>query len=331
MIKNDEVTMHIVSKLDLLYGDVINIVKVRSIIEDVLNNYRIEEQETALAVIDNMYDMIILYIATKKTEGLSNDSINHYGRNLKRFADYMRKDVQIITVMDIRVYLAKFSNTGIANTTLANVTDILRGFFNWLEDEEYIDKSPMRKIKSAKVEKRLRNALTKEEFEILRTGAKTLRQKAILEFLYSTGCRLEEVERMNKSDIDWYRLQIDVIGKGNKERTVYINPTTQVHLKLYLNSRIDISDALFVSHKKPHNRLSGRGIEREVKDIMKQSGLSKNVYPHLIRHTMATHLLNSGMDITVLQKILGHDDPSTTLIYAELDNETVQNQYRKCS
>lgn len=326
-----EATIKIVSKLDLMYGNLIDQQEVRQAIEGILYEYELTPKETLPAVLDDMGDKIFLYLATRKTEGLSNTTIRGYGRTLKRFADTLRKNVEDVTAMDIRVYLANYSQTGVKNTTVASHTNVLRGFFNWLEDEEYIQKSPMRKIKSIKIEKRLREALTKEEFETLRTGAKTLRQKALLELFYSTGCRLEEVEQMKKQDIDWQRLQIRVVGKGNKERVVYINATCQVHLKKYFMARLDDCDSVFVTERKPIKFMGRRAIQREINKITEQSGLKINVYPHLLRHTTATHLLNSGMSLNILQQILGHDDPSTTLVYAELDNVTVENEYRKYS
>lgn len=330
-MKTQEVVIRIISKLDMIYGDVFDQVKVRQTIEETLYDYNIVEKETSIAIVDNMGDMILLYLATKKTEGLSNTTIKGYGRTLCKFADTLRRNVQDIVAMDIRMYLVNYSKTGVKNTTVASHTDILRGFFNWLEDEEYINKSPMRKIKSIKVEKRLREALTKEEFETLRTGAKTLRQKALLELLYSTGCRLEEVEQMKKQDIDWQRLQIRVIGKGNKERVVYINATCQVHLKKYFTSRLDDCDSVFVTERKPIKYLGRRGIQREMNKITKQSGLKINVYPHLIRHTFATHMLNNGMSLTVLQEIMGHDSSETTLVYSKMSTASIEHEYRKCS
>lgn len=272
-----------------------------------------------------------MYLATRKTEGLADSSLKSYARTLGRFSNHMRKNVADITTMDIRIYISNYFKTGVKNTTLATHTDILRAFFSFLEDEDYIDKTPMKKIKSVKIEKRLREALTKEQFETLRTGAKTLRQKALLELLYSTGCRLEEVENMKKRDIDWQRLTIRVVGKGNKERIVYINATAQVHLKRYLMSRLDDDESVFVTQREPIKFLGKRGIQKEIKNISDQSGLGINVYPHLIRHSVATHLLNSGMSLEILQQILGHEDPSTTLIYAELDTMSVENEYRKYS
>ncbi len=330
-MNSQEAVIRIVGKLDMLFGDAFDQGKVRQAIEEILYDYDITPKETLPAVMDNMKDRMFLYLATRKTEGLSKTTLKSYGRSLKRFANYMRKNAEDITAMDIRVYLADRGKQDIKTSTLANDTDILRGFFNWMEDEEYILKSPMRKIKTPKVEKRLREALTKEEFETLRTGAKTLRQKALLELLYSTGCRLEEVEQMRKQDIDWQRLQISVVGKGNKERVVYINATCLVHLRKYFMSRLDDNDAVFVTERRPIKFLGRRSIQKEIKTIMNQSGLNTNVYPHLIRHTIATHMLNSGMKLNVLQQILGHDDPATTLIYAELDNVTVESEYRKYS
>lgn len=330
-MKHEELTIRITAKLDKMYGDTINVIRVKKAIEEILYDYDVTEKTTALALLNNMNDLIMMYIATKKTEGLSDGTLRQYSQRLLRFSSHMNKNAEDMTAMDIRMYLAGYAKTGIKNTTLATVTDILRAYFNWLENEDYIQKSPMRKIKKVKIEKRIRKALNKEDLEILRTGCKNLRQKALLELIYSTGCRVSEIENLNKSDIDWQGLQIRVVGKGNKERIVYINATAKVHLKAYLESRTDNNDALFVSSKKPHRRLSDRSIERDIKAIMEQSGVDKDVFPHLLRHTAATHLLNSGMDVTVLQQILGHESLDTTMIYAKSSNSVVENQFRKCS
>lgn len=329
-MKSQEAAIRITSQLGMMYPS-IDQQMVRQLIEGVLYDYDVTDKETSLAVMDNIEERTFMYLATRKTEGLSDNTLKGYGRTIGRFARHIRKNVEDITAMDIRIYIANRSKEDLKNTTLANDTDILRGFFNFLEDEEYIHKSPMRKIKTPKVEKRLRQALTKEQFATLRIGANTLRQKALLELLYSTGCRLEEVEQMKKQDIDWQTLQIRVIGKGNKERIVYINADCKVHLRKYLMSRLDESDAVFVTERKPIKFMGKRAIQREIDVIAGQSGLQLNVFPHLLRHTMATHLLNSGMSLNILQQILGHDDPSTTLVYAELDNNTVENEYRKYS
>jgi len=330
MLKN-EIIIKIVGKLDLEYGELFNQGKVKSILEEILYDYEVKPKETSLVVVDNLKDKIVLYLASKKIDGLSNITLMSYGQHLKRFANYIRKNVEDITAMDIRMYLANYAKTGVKNSTLATESNILRGFFTWLENEEYIHKSPMRKIKSIKTEKRIRKALTQEELEILREGCKNIRQKALLEFLFSTGCRLSEVVNVNKDDVNWQSLSLKVIGKGNKERTVYINAKAKVYLKKYIMSRLDNSEALFVSERKPYNRLQNRAIQNEINKIAEQSKLNKNIYPHLLRHTAATHWLNSGMDITVVQEILGHEEASTTQIYAQISNIEVEHQYRKYS
>ncbi len=329
--RTDEAIIKIVASLELLYGDVIRPQETRTMLESILSSYDITEKSTALTVLDDLPEKIFLYLASRKIDGLSNITLQNYNRGLQRFSRYVKKNVAEITANDIRIYIAHYAKTGVKDTTLASASDILRGFFNWLEDEDYILKSPMRKIKPMKVSKRLREALTKEEFEVLRQGATTLRQKALLEFLYSTGCRLDETVNVDKNNIDWQRLQLRVIGKGDKERVVYINATAKVHIRKYLMSRLDDCPALFVTTRKPYRRAGQRAIQREIDKIMLQSGLQKNVYPHLIRHTAATHWLDSGMDLTVIQKILGHDNPQTTMIYAKLSNTEAEHAFRKYS
>lgn len=327
--RTDEAIIKTISGLESLYGDAINLQKTRAMLEFIFSNYEITEKSTALTVLDDMPEKIFLYLASKKIDGLSTLTLKSYALHLRRFSNSIRKNVADITANDIRIYLAHYAQTGVKDSTIASESDKLRGFFNWLEDEDYINKSPMRKIKPMKLPKRMRDALTKEELEILRQGAKTLRQKALLEFLYSTGCRLEETESVNKTHIDWQRLQLNVIGKGDKERIVYINATAQVHLRKYLMSRLDDSPALFITERKPYRRVGRRAIEREIKKIMVQSGLQKNVYPHLLRHTAATHWYNSGMSLGAIQSILGHESPATTQIYADLSTTEVEHAFRK--
>ena len=328
-MRTDEVIIKIIGKLDLMYDNVINQQEVKLMLEEVLYDYDIKTKSTALVPLNNMQDMIILYLTSKKIEGLSNKTIEQYGRNLLKFSNDVMKNVEDITAMDIRIHLANYAKTGVKNTTIATRTDILRGFFSWLQSEEYVVKNLMNKIKTIKAESRIREPLTYEELEILRTGCKTLRQKCILETFYSTCVRLDELVNMNISDVSFNEQKINVIGKGNKERTVYFNARTKVYLQKYLKLRNDSSPALFITERKPIKRLERRGVQREIKKIQKQSGLNRNVYPHLLRHSGASHMLDKGIAIETIQEILGHENISTTQIYAKTSQSNVEYEYRK--
>lgn len=328
-MRKNEVIIRVVDKLDEMYGDSINQQDVKQVIEGILYNFDVTTKETALALVNDMQDKMMLYLATKKLEGLSHSSIKSYGRCLRKFSESLTVNVEDVTTMDIRRYLAMYSQTGVKNSTIANITDILRGFFGWLETEEYINISPMRKIKTIKAKHAVREPLTYEELEIFYGGCKTLRQKSLVSFFVATGCRLEEVEKLNKSDIDWQNLQLSVTGKGGKIRTVYINAKAKVHLQKYLMSRLDDCDALFVTERRPIRRLGRRSIQREIDKVGEQSGLKKNVFPHLLRHTYGTMAAAKGVDITTIQKLLGHSELSTTQVYVKTSNTAVEYEYRR--
>jgi integrase/recombinase XerD len=274
-------------------------------------------------------EKLIMFLTTKKLEGLSPKTLKSYKLHLTRFSRTILKRYEDITVIDIRRYLAQYASTGIKNSTLDTEMSILRSFFNWLEAEDYIVKSPMRKIKPTKKPKRIRKALTQEELEVLRMACKTKREIALIEFFYSTGCRLDEVYKLNKQDIDWNRSQVNVIGKGDKERTVVLNARAKVHLWNYIESRKDKDEALFVSSKLPFGRLGHRGYQKIFNELGKKAGITKSVHPHLLRHTMATVAVNNGAAIQAVQGILGHTDPATTTLYAHLNTEEIQINHRK--
>jgi integrase/recombinase XerD len=286
--------------------------QLRFVLDEVFYNLVITQACTDLALTDNMTDRIKLYLAAKKLDGMSLKTIKNYGLILRDFARVIRKDLEQIDAMDIRMYLAVCSKRGVKNSTLATTISTLKSFFVWMENEDYIIKSPMRKIKTTKIERRFRKALSQEELEMLRLACRTPREKAMVEFFYSTGCRLDEVFKLNKVDIDWTTNSCLVIGKGNKERRVFINAKARVHLWRYLDSRTDQDEALFVCDRRPHGRMGKRSFEVEFGKLGEKAGLLKKVHPHILRHTAATTLLNSGASITEVQRILGHDDPATT-------------------
>ncbi|MDS1004954.1 tyrosine-type recombinase/integrase [Clostridium sporogenes] len=324
----EEVVIKLVGKLSLEIPD-IDQLKVRNIVEEVLYKYSILPEETGL-VSSDIEEKLTIYLASKKLDGLSRKTLKNYEYNLLIFASHLRKPLATINTMDLRMFLAVRCKN-LKQTSVNGQISILKSFFGWLHDEEYIPKNPAKKLKQTKEPKRVRHALNQEELELLRQACKTNREKALLEFLISTGCRLSEVVGIDKSDIDWNEMSLHVIGKGNKERKVYFDVKTKILLKKYLAIRDDITPALFVASKGTHARLGGRSIQREIKKIAKRVGTEKPIYPHLFRHSFATGKINSGMPLPVLQHIMGHENPSTTQIYAELSEENIRHEYKKIS
>lgn len=303
--------------------------KIRNILECELYNYELQPASKELVPINSIQEKILLYLAVKKLDGLSDVSLMSYKQHLMRFARFMQKDITQITTMDIRVYLAAYSRGGQKKTSINTEISILKSFFSWLETEEYISKSPMRKIKNIKIDKKVKSALTPEELELLRDSCQTPREKALVEFFYSTGCRLDEVYKLNKDDIQWQSGTVIVAGKGNKERPVYLNAKAKIQLMKYLQSRNDSNEALFVTERKPYNRLGHRSIQRIFRKLGERAGIQKVVHPHLIRHTTATNMLRNGASLSEVQHYLGHDDPATTQIYIDFDRSAIKNAHNK--
>lgn len=240
------------------------------------------------------------------------------------------KPVQAITTDDLREYLAYLVDERhlMDNSVQAHI-NTLRSFFSWLVDEDNIRKSPMRKIKSLKIDKlRSRHPLTAEQLELVRDGCRGYKEKALVEFLVSSGCRVSEVAGLRVDDIDWRDRKCKVIGKGNKERTVYFSVRAKLMLQLYIEGRKG-GEALFSSSRAPYEPLSDRGIEKIISKLGKRIGMERPLYPHLMRHTFASHALNCGMELTIIQHLLGHSDPKTTLIYAEINPVRVQYEYNR--
>jgi integrase/recombinase XerD len=323
----EEVIIKILSKAVVSQPD-IDTQMLKVVLEEVLYDYTIQPQEKALVVLNDVRDKVLLYLACRKLDGLSFRTLSGYQQQFRKFVDFMQKNVADITAMDIRMYLAAYGKTGVQDTTIQRTITILRGFFGWLLKNDYIEKDPMIKINSIKTKKRLREALDAEQLEMLRDSCKTLRERALLEFFFTTGCRLDEVVQTDLENINWTDMSLHVIGKGNKERIVYISAKAKLYLKKYLASRKDESEALFVTERAPHGRMGRRSIEREFKKMGKRVKI--NLYPHLIRHTTATMMLNGGAKLEEVQSYLGHEDPSTTLVYAKLSTDSVRNAHKKC-
>lgn len=302
---------------------------IRLILEEELYKYDMQTATTALVPTNSMPEKIMIFLASKKLDGKSKATLESYQRYLLQFSNFILKEPRDIDTMDIRIYLATFVRKNVKNSTMATVIFVLKSFFAWLHAEEYITRNPMMKIQATKKEKNLRKALSYEELEMLRMACESDRERAMLEFLYSTGCRLDEVVKLNKDDIGWNDDSVKVIGKGSKERIVYLNAKAKVYVWKYISTRKDVQEALFVSSKSPFNRMGNRGFEKVISLLGSRAGIKQNVFPHLIRHTTATHMLQNGASLMEVQEYLGHDSPVTTQIYAKLDREAVKNSHRK--
>ena len=295
------------------------------------SNYDIQKKETNIVLYDNQLpDCYKVYMVAKKLEGLSEGTLKTYDLYLKDFLMSVNKSISCITTDDIRIYLYNFQkNRHVGNRSLDGRRLVINTFFQWCTDEGYITQNPCRQIRPIKYESKLREPLTGIEMELIRDACRTYREKAIIELFYSTGCRVSELVTLNKDDIDFRKGEVHLFGKGNKHRLSYINAKAEVALKKYLFTRKDDNEALFVSERKPYNRIKKTGVEKIVREIGERSDVGRRVYPHLIRHTTATDALERGMNVAEVQKILGHEKLDTTMIYAKVCQENVKYDHKR--
>ena len=269
------------------------------------------------------------FLAAKKIDGLSPKTLKNYREMLGAFAASVDKPAGRIATDDIRAYIGQLSARGLRDSSIQTHINTLRSFFAWLELEDMIRKNPMRKIKSLKIDRMAaRRPLEPEEMERLRDGCRSYKERALVEFLVSTGCRLSEVVGIRVNRVDWQRRCVTVLGKGHKERTVYFSVRAKLMLQEYLSKRKG-GDALFASSRAPYAPMSPRAVEKALQRIGERAGVTRRIHPHILRHTFATAALKGGMDLTIIQRLLGHTDPKTTLIYAELQPEAVRYAYEK--
>lgn len=289
---------------------------------DCLSDSKIESKDVSV-------DMIQLFLAAKRVEGCSGKTVRYYETTIRKAVEKINKEVVKITTDDLRMFLDGYQEENhISKVTVDNVRRILSSFFAWLEDEDYIVKSPVRRIHKIKTCKTVKETYTDEALEIMRDECDGLRDLAIIDLLASTGMRVGELVKLNRSDIDFENRECIVLGKGNKQRKVYFDARTKLHLQKYLNGREDSNKAVFVSLQKPYNRLLISGVEIRLRNLGEKLNLHK-VHPHKFRRTLATTAIDKGMPIEQVQQLLGHQSIDTTLQYAMVNQNNVKQSHRK--
>lgn len=319
--------------------------KITNIIKEdlvgVLNKSQLEELEKVLknrlktVLIDEKNsdetkeDLLKTFISAKRVEGCSEKSLRYYYSTIKNMQESINKAEELITTEDLRNYLNEYQQgSSVSKVTMDNVRRILSTFFSWLEDEDYILKSPVRRIHKVKTGKTVKETYSDESLELMRDHCDNTRDLAMIDLLSSTGIRVGELVRLNIQDVDFENRECVVFGKGNKQRRVYFDARTKIHLQKYLSERQDSNEALFVSLSKPNERLLISGVEIRLRKIGKELNLHK-VHPHKFRRTLATMAIDKGMPIEQVQQLLGHQSIDTTLQYAMVNQTNVKNSCKK--
>lgn len=301
--------------------------KLQEILRYTLAKYEVTDSQNKEE--NSEQDFVELFLAAKRIEGCSEKSLKYYKATIETMLDELKKDVKHIVTDDIRGYLTEYQEKKKSSrVTIDNIRRILSSFFSWLEDEDYILKSPVRRIHKVKTGTNIKETYSDESLELMRDNCTTLRDLAIIDILASTGMRVGEMVLLNRNDIDFHERECIVFGKGSKERVVYFDARTKIHLQNYLKSRTDNNPALFVSLKSPHKRLKIGGVEVRLREFGKQLGLQK-VHPHKFRRTLATMAIDKGMPIEQLQQLLGHKKIDTTLQYAMVKQSNVKISHQR--
>lgn len=302
-------------------------------LDSISYNYEINQKETSVVVYNSeMPEMVKTYLVCKKVEGMSDGTLYNYGKALEKFFFQIQKAPDQISPNDIRVYLYRYQEmNNTSNRSLDKIRQMICSFFSWANCEGYLERNPAITIKPIKYEKKERQPMTQIELEYIRQACNTLREKAIVEFLYSTGCRVSELCDVKLTDVDWNKKSVHLFGKGKKHRTSYINAKAEVSLLNYLQTRDDYSEYLFVSDRKPHGQLKKCAIEKVVRQIAERASehVNKPITPHVFRHTTASVSLQNGMPVEEISRLLGHENIGTTMIYAKVSMENVQSSHKK--
>jgi site-specific recombinase XerD len=297
------------------------LMELKKVLENALNDSENSENDS--------FELLNRFISTKKLEGRSDKTLKYYKSTVDKMLGAINKNVKTITTDDLRQYLTAYqSRSTVSNQSVDNVRRNLSSFFTWLEDENYILKSPVRRIHKIKTSTSIKETYSDDEMERLRDSCKVIRNLAMIDLLASTGMRVGELVLLNREDIDFNERECIVLGKGDKQRMVYFDARTKLHLLEYLKSRKDDNSALFVGLRVPNNRLGIGGIELIIRKLGRNIGIKK-CHPHKFRRTMATVAIDKGMPIEQVQRLLGHEKIDTTLHYAMVKQSNVKNAHRK--
>ena len=277
----------------------------------------------------NGKDALESFLTAKRIEGCSEKTLSYYQKTIETMLSNIGKTAQQITTDDLRQYLTMYQvQRGSSKVTIDNIRRILSSFFSWLEDEDFIVKSPVRRIHKVKTAKVVKDTYTDEALELMRDNCTTERDLALIDLLASSGMRVGELVTLNREDLNFNERECVVIGKGNKERLVYFDARTKIHLQNYLDHRTDGNPALFVTLKAPYHRLMIGGVETRLRELGKRLNIPK-VHPHKFRRTMATTAIDKGMPIEQVQQLLGHQKIDTTMHYAMVKQQNVKLAHRK--
>lgn len=323
----DELISEVIQRM-LPYLDNKQLVNLQNNLNQVLQRYDVELIDGGNSENDNQ-ELVEKFISAKRVEGCSEKTLKYYLATIEAMNSSLEKDVRIIQTEDLRKYLTDYQmQNGSSKVTIDNIRRILSSFFAWLEDEDYIIKSPVRRIHKVKTVSNIKETYTDEELELMRDSCEELRDLAIVDMLASTGMRIGEMVLLNRNDLNFNERECIVLGKGGKERIAYFDARTKLHLQEYLKSRADDNPALFVTLRAPYNRIQIGGIENRLRELGKSLEISR-VHPHKFRRTLATMAIDKGMPIEQLQRLLGHQRIDTTLQYAMVKQGNVKLAHKK--
>lgn len=312
----------------LIYLDNAQLKQLQQVMEQTLTQYEVVVKRS-IPEKDDSDKLIEMFIAAKRIEGCSEKTLKYYRATIDAMMTSLQKNVKHILTEDLRSYLTEYQiKNHSGRVTIDNIRRILSSFFSWLEDEDYIIKSPVRRIHKVKAAICIKETYTDEELERMRDNCGEIRDLAIIDMLASTGMRIGEMVLLNREDINFAERECIVFGKGDKERVVYFDARTKLHLQEYLNSRTDNNSALFVSLRSPHERITIGGIELRLREMGKRLNIIK-IHPHKFRRTLATMAIDKGMPIEQLQRLLGHQRIDTTLQYAMVKQSNVKLAHKK--